>query len=213
MPLEVTADFGGGGGGLGETPSRHHDRLLSQIRKDGTYLVISKLQPFRRSRALFRMMPLSLPGYTFLSEFIGARWAGRPEETAISLFRWGKKKKKQTSGGWIGERKSLFERKGEILQLSAVHLSGADKVILQTFFFFFFFKSLLDLYQWRCAGAVRGAWWRAWRCLHVGWQEQICAWADRPRCRPPEKVLWSQTEARRFICRGSLILSGRTTMT
>lgn len=68
------------------TPSRHHDRLLSQIRKERTYLVISKLQPFRRSRALFRMMPLSLPGYTFLSEFIGARREGRPEETAISLF-------------------------------------------------------------------------------------------------------------------------------
>lgn len=85
-------------GGWG-TLSSHHDRLLSQTRKDGTYLVISKLQPFRRSRALFRMMPLSLPGYTFLSEFIGAGRAGRPGETALSL-QWGKNvfKKKRAEG-------------------------------------------------------------------------------------------------------------------
>lgn len=44
-----------------------------------TYLeLISKLHPFRRSRALFRMMPvLSRPRYTFISEFMGAGRAGR----------------------------------------------------------------------------------------------------------------------------------------
>lgn len=38
-------------------------------------------------------------------------------------------------------KKSLFEKKGEILQLCSVHLSRTDKVILQTFFFFFFYPS------------------------------------------------------------------------
>lgn len=51
--------------------------LSSQTETRSSYLVISKLQPFRRSRALFRMMPLSLPRYAFLSEFMGAGQAGR----------------------------------------------------------------------------------------------------------------------------------------
>lgn len=65
--------------------------------KKRTYLVISKLQPFRRSKALFRMMPLSLPRYTFLSEFMGA---GRAAEQVDSekqqcFFPRGKKVKKK----------------------------------------------------------------------------------------------------------------------
>lgn len=62
-----------------------------------SYLVISKLQPFRSSSALFRMMPLSLPRYTFLSEFIGAGRAGRREEKQPPIsFQGGKKQKKKT---------------------------------------------------------------------------------------------------------------------
>lgn len=66
----------------------------------------------------------------------------------------------------------------------------------------FFLKTLLGPHEWRCAGAVRGAWWPAWRCLHAGGSEQICAWADRPRCRPAGKVLWSRTVARRSSSAG-----------
>lgn len=86
------------------------------------------------------MMPLSLPRYTFLSEFIGAERAGRLEETAaISLQRTQSKKEKKipSSGPREGEggRKTAFPKtkgRGKIL-CSLVHLSGAGKVILQTF--------------------------------------------------------------------------------
>lgn len=79
-----------------------------------TYLVISKLQPFRRSRALFRMMPLSLPRYTFLSEFMGA---GRPGWTRAnsSVFFFSRTKnryrfKKRASLEWREESKLVHLR-------------------------------------------------------------------------------------------------------
>lgn len=74
--------------------------------------MISKLQPFRRSRALFRMMPLSLPRYTFLSEFIGAGRAGRAEETAAISFSRAikKKKKKWESSSESGGKEKAFRK-------------------------------------------------------------------------------------------------------
>lgn len=77
-----------------------------------THLVISKLQPFRRSRALFRMMPLSLPRYTFLSEFMGAVRAGRPVGDSSSFF-FPRRKNKVTKKREKKERKwSGGARKG-----------------------------------------------------------------------------------------------------
>ena len=67
----------------GESPSRR--------RGNSAYLVISKLHPFRRSRALFRMMPgFSRPRYTFISEFMAASGGQvsvhTEEETAKRFF-------------------------------------------------------------------------------------------------------------------------------
>lgn len=81
--------------------------------RERTYLVISKLQPFRRSKALFRMMPLSLPRYTFLSEFMGAGRAGRLGETAALSFQEKKKVKKSSSGLLRGGRRNGLSEKEE----------------------------------------------------------------------------------------------------
>lgn len=76
------------------SPSRPRQRRQwPPCHKNRTYLVISKLQPFLSSRALFRMMPLSLPRYTFFSEFMGAGRAGRAGDTAAFSFP----KKKSTN--------------------------------------------------------------------------------------------------------------------
>lgn len=91
--------------------------LSSQTETRSSYLVISKLQPFRRSRALFRMMPLSLPRYAFLSEFMGAGQAGRLWETkAPRLWRL-KKKKKKIERLTVRQRKRETNRQTEKLSL------------------------------------------------------------------------------------------------
>lgn len=65
------------------------------------------------------MMPLSLPRYTFLSEFIGAERAGRLEETAaISLQRTQSKKEKKSRAvdrerGKEGEKQPFRKRREE----------------------------------------------------------------------------------------------------
>lgn len=118
------------------------------------------------------MMPLSLPRYTCLSEFMGAGRAGRLGETAAPSFQ-GKKSQKSSRGlrEAEGEREHGLSEKEE--EEKNPWKPGQPQLNKESGLVDFISPLRLD--RRRCVEAFRGAWCRGWWHLHSGVLEQTVA--------------------------------------